>query len=85
MTYPKSGARKCSIEHNEQRDGGTLAPKEETTRKFQTLLKATGSTLGAWSNRGKQQQQQQQRQPKGNFDCISLGLLKRQYVLANAV
>ena len=68
MNYSKSGARKCSIEHNEQRDGGTLAPKEETTRKFQTLLKATGSTLGAWSNnRGKQPQQQQQRQPKGNF------------------
>ena len=68
MTYPKSGARKCSIEHSEQRNGGTLAPKEETTRKFQTLLKATGSTLGAWSNnRGKQPQQQQQRQPKGNF------------------
>ena len=43
-----------------------MAPKEETTGKFQALLKTTGSTMGAWRNHGgKQSQQQQQRQHKG--------------------
>ena len=60
------GTGKCSGKHDQQRDGGSMAPKEETARKFQTLLKATSSTMGAWSNhRGKQSQQQQQRQSKG--------------------
>ena len=44
-----------------------MAPKEETSGKFQALLKTTGSTLGAWRNHGGKQSQQQQRQPKGNF------------------
>ena len=62
----KSGTGKYSGKLDQQCDGGSMAPKEETARKFQTLLKATGATMGAWSNhRGKQSQQQQQRQSKG--------------------
>ena len=62
------GTGKCSGKHDQQRDGGSMAPKEETARKFQTLLKATGATMGAWSNhRGKQSQQQQQRQSEGKY------------------
>ena len=64
--FVQSGTGKCSGKLDQQCNGGSMAPKEETARKFQTLLKATGSTMGAWSNhRGKQSQQQQQRQSKG--------------------